>query len=155
MRGRSRGHGPGAVCAASSGRPGRGTAPVGACGRGSVELVRSAEQEARPACSGKRRGPSAQRERREREEREKKKREKENEKKKKKKEGRGKWRERKGGIRVDAMRPRLATRDGRVRLIAGGIRGVVYGRSATRASRGEEDGTTGVRDREMISGFEV
>ena len=38
---------------------------------------------------------------------------------------------------------------------AGGIRGVVFGRSATRASRGEEDGTTGVRDREMISGFGV
>ena len=38
---------------------------------------------------------------------------------------------------------------------AGGIRGVVYGWSATRASRGEEDGTTGVRDRETISGFEV
>ena len=73
----------------------------------------------------------------------------------KKKEGRGKRRERKGGIRADAMRPRPATRDGRVRLIAGGIRGVVYGRSATRASRGEEDGTTGVRDREMISGFGV
>ena len=74
---------------------------------------------------------------------------------KKKKEGRGKWRERKGGIRADAMQPRPATRDGRVRLIAGGIRGVVYGRSAMRASRGEEDETTGVRDREMISGFGV
>jgi len=80
---------------------------------------------------------------------------KEREKKKKKKEGRGKWRERKGGIRADAMRPRPATRDGRVRSVAGGIRGVVYGWSATRASRGEEDGTTGVRDRETISGFEV
>jgi hypothetical protein len=49
------------------------------------------------------------------------------------------------------MRPRPATRDGRSK--AGGIRGVVYGRSATRASRGEEDGTTGVREGEMISGF--
>ena len=39
------------------------------------------------------------------------------------------------------MRPRPATRDGRVRPIAGGIRGVVYGWSATRASRAEEDGT--------------
>jgi hypothetical protein len=38
---------------------------------------------------------------------------------------------------------------------AGGIRGVVYGWSATRASRAEEDGTTGVRDREMVSGFGV
>ena len=37
----------------------------------------------------------------------------------------------------------------------GGIRGMVYGWSATRASRGEEDGTTGVRNREKISGFEV
>ena len=38
---------------------------------------------------------------------------------------------------------------------AGGIRGVVHGWSATRASRAEEDGTTGVRDREMVSGFGV
>ena len=37
----------------------------------------------------------------------------------------------------------------------GGIRGVVYGWSATRASRGGEDGTTGDRDGEMISGFGV
>jgi len=35
----------------------------------------------------------------------------------------------------------------------GGIRGVVYGWSATRASRTEADGTTGVREGEMISGF--
>ena len=39
--------------------------------------------------------------------------------------------------------------------IAGGIRGVVYGWSATRALRGGEDGTTGDRDGEMISGFGV
>ena len=38
---------------------------------------------------------------------------------------------------------------------AGGIRGVVYGWSATRASRAEEDGTTGDRDGEMILGFGV
>jgi len=47
------------------------------------------------------------------------------------------------------------TRDGRVSSIAGGIRGAVYGWSATRASRAEEDGTTGVRDSEMVSGFGV
>ena len=69
-------------------------------------------------------GPSARGRRKEREKRkEKKKMGKRKEREKKKKEGRGKWRERKGGIR-----------------------GVVYGWSATRASRAEEDGTTGVRD---------
>ena len=46
---------------------------------------------------------------------------KEREKQKKKKEGRGKWRERKGGIRADAMRPRPATRDGRVRRVQAGF----------------------------------
>ena len=80
----------------------------------------------------------------------------ENGKRKREKKGKGeRGKEREGGICVDAMRPRPATRDGRVRSIAGGIRGVVYGWSATRTSRGEEDGTTGARDREMISGFGV
>ena len=102
------------------------------------------------------RGPSARGRRKERKKRkEKKKMGKRKEREKKKKEGRGKWRERKGGIRADAMRPRPATRDGRVRSIAGGIRGAVYGWSATRASRGGEDGTAGDRDGEMISGFGV
>ena len=131
--------GPGARARRREGREGRAG---GARERG------RAEREEGPSARGRRKG-------REREREKKRKWEKEREKKKKKKEGGGKWRERKGGIRADAMRPRPATRDGRVRSIAGGIRGVVYGRSATRASRGEEDGTTGVRDREMISGFEV
>jgi len=74
---------------------------------------------------------------------------------KKEKRGKKERRERESGICVDAMRPRPATRDGRACSIAGGISGAVYGWAATRASRGEEDGTSGVRDREIISGFGV
>ena len=76
----------------------------------------------RPGGAREKRGrrPSARGRRNEREKR-KKKMGKRKEREKKKKEGRGKWRERKGGIRADAMRPRPATRDGRVRRVQAGF----------------------------------
>ena len=68
------------------------------------------------------RRPRARGRRKERKKRkEKKKMGKRKEREKKKKEGRGKWRERKGGNRADAMRPRPATRDGRVRRVQAGF----------------------------------
>ena len=145
-RGGEQGVGPSGVRA---GRAGRERARPGEQGSGPGGSARAGRRKGwgRPAfVTGEERGkgvPSVRGRREERVERKRKEKKEEMGKRKesgkKKKEGRGKWRERKGGIRADAMRSRPATRDGRVQR-----RMVGHARVARRG--GWDNGCSGQRN---------